>query len=145
MRWLHIKNISNQKQTLSQHYANKCGICKTNNCHNKHRTFYNRALNFVPLFSPQFPVFSLRGRTHRNVWCYNYIMLFSEEKSKCSSLENKCDFHIIIPNPNFPDGWKSPKISSRPFKTVAAYHMVSISRMLSRGASQCLTVYQFDV
>lgn len=76
-----------------------------------------------------------------------YIMLFSEEKSKCSSLENKCDFYITcnIPNPNFPDGWKSPKISSRPFKTVAAYHMVSISRMLSRGASQCLTVYQFDV
>lgn len=41
---------------------NKCGICKTNNCHNKHSTFYNRALNFVPLFSPQFPVFSLIER-----------------------------------------------------------------------------------
>lgn len=83
---------------------NKCGICKTNNCHNKHRTFYNRALNFVPLFSPQFPVFSLIERQDTPECMM--LMLFSEEKSKCSSLENKYDFYITcnIPNPNFPDG-----------------------------------------
>lgn len=66
-----------------------------------------------------------------------YIMFFSEEKLKCFSLENKCDFYIIcnILNFNFLDGWKSLKILLRLFKIVVVYYMVLIFRMFLCGVS----------
>lgn len=62
-------------------------------------------------------------------------MFFSEEKLKCFSLENKCDFYIIILNFNFLDGWKSLKILLRLFKIVVVYYMVLIFRMFLCGVS----------
>lgn len=74
----------------------------------------------------------------------NHIMLFSEETNQIFQFvffKVFFYFYMFIQSSYFPEGWNSLKMALA-IETVAVYHIVSISRMLSLVASLCLIFYQ---